>query len=129
MLSIAKRMSYEDNRYRSLIMSTLRKVPAEGPVREALISALPLWGELSTWQSLQRATQPLTRYYLLSAFDRKVDVESGQIKALPADQALYVTSCCGRYGWRLSSLCYALPWDTRWHIGWQNSPLAAPTCC
>lgn len=44
MLSIAKRMSYEDNRYRSLIMSTLRKVPAEGPVREALISALPLWG-------------------------------------------------------------------------------------
>ncbi|WP_033848848.1 ABC transporter permease [Yersinia wautersii] len=90
MLSIAKRMSYEDNRYRSLIMATLQKVPAEGPLREALISTLPLWGELSTWQSLQRATQPWTRYYLLSAFDRKIDVESGQIKALPADQALYV---------------------------------------
>lgn len=82
-------MSYEDNRYRSLIMSTLRKVPAEGPVREALISALPLWG-IKHLAIAATGDSALDRYYLLSAFDRKVDVESGQIKALPADQALYV---------------------------------------
>jgi putative spermidine/putrescine transport system permease protein len=89
--SVAKRISYEDDSYRNLIFSTLRKVPeGTSPVREAMIAALPQWGELSTWQSWQRAAKPLTSYYLLSAFDRKVDIHSGETKVLPDDQALYI---------------------------------------
>lgn len=116
MASVAKRMSYEDDQYRSLFTGTLRAVPANNePLRQTLISALPLWGKVSTWQSLQRAAKPLTAYYLLAAFDRKVDVESGEIKVLPADQALYgsvllrtlwmamvVTLCCVLLGYPLA---------------------------
>jgi len=116
MAAIAKRLSYEDNRYRSLITGTLRHVPAGSTaVRESLIQSLPLWGEVSTWQTLRRAAKPVTSLYLLSAFDRKVDVDTGHIVALPADQALYVnvllrtlwmalvvTLCCVLLGYPLA---------------------------
>ena len=116
MAAIAKRLSYEDNRYRSLITGTLRHVPAGSTaVRETLIQSLPLWGEVSTWQTLRRAAKPFTSLYLLSAFDRKVDVDTGHIVALPADQALYVnvllrtlwmalvvTLCCVLLGYPLA---------------------------
>ncbi len=91
LFSVAKRLSYEDDSYSSLIMGTLRHAPVgNGPVKEALIEKMPLWGQLSTWQSLQRAAKPLTSYYLLASFDRKVNINTGKIQALPADQALYV---------------------------------------
>ncbi|MBP2167266.1 putative spermidine/putrescine transport system permease protein [Erwinia toletana] len=88
--AVAKRMSYEDSRFRRLIVTTPRKMPKDGaPVKETLIAALPDWGKISTWQALQRASASVTPYYLLSVFDRKVDVDSGKIEKLPADQALY----------------------------------------
>lgn len=88
---VAKRMSYEDPSFRRLIVSAPRLVPDSGEqVKEAMIAGQPLWGELSTWQTLQRAAKPLTSYYLLSVFDRKVDVNTGEVVQLPADQALYV---------------------------------------
>ena len=116
MAAIAKRLSYEDNRYRSLVTGTLRHVPAGSTaVRETMIQSLPLWGEVSTWQTLRRAAKPITSLYLLSAFDRKVDVDTGHIVALPADQALYVnvllrtlwmalvvTLCCVLLGYPLA---------------------------
>jgi putative spermidine/putrescine transport system permease protein len=68
-----------------------RLVPDSGSqVKEAMIARQPLWGELSTWQTLQRAAKPLTSYYLLSVFDRKVDVKTGEVVKIPAEQALYV---------------------------------------
>lgn len=89
--AVAKRMSYEDPSFRRLMVSAPRLVPDSGEqVKEAMIAGQPLWGELSTWQTLQRAAKPLTSYYLLSVFDRKVDVKTGEVVQLPADQALYV---------------------------------------
>ncbi|MCX8965070.1 ABC transporter permease [Erwinia psidii] len=89
--TVAKRMSYEDPSFRRLIITVPRLMPENGEkVKEAMIAGQPLWGELSTWQTLQRAARPVTSYYLLSVFDRKVDVKSGEITRLPADQALYV---------------------------------------
>lgn len=91
LFSVAQRMSYEDDSYSSLIMSTLRHAPSgDVPVKKPLIKALPLWGQLSTWQTLQRAGKPLTAYYLLASFDRKVNINTGKIEALPPGQALYV---------------------------------------
>ncbi|KAA9001956.1 ABC transporter permease [Affinibrenneria salicis] len=89
---ITKRLGYEDPKYRTLITRTLRSLPAEGSgnVREQLIQSQPLWGELSTWQTLDRASRPFTSYYLLAAFDHKVDSTTQQIVALPDDQALYI---------------------------------------
>jgi putative spermidine/putrescine transport system permease protein len=89
--AIAKRMSYEDPSFRRLIVTAPRLVPDSGSqVKEAMIARQPLWGELSTWQTLQRAAKPLTSYYLLSVFDRKVDVKTGEVVKIPAEQALYV---------------------------------------
>ncbi len=88
---VAKRMSYEDASFRRLITAVPRMVPASGEkVKDAMIARQPLWGELSTWQTLQRAAKPITSYYLLSVFDRKVDIKTGEITALPTEQALYV---------------------------------------
>ncbi|KFX07602.1 polyamine ABC transporter substrate-binding protein [Pectobacterium betavasculorum] len=90
--TITKRLGYEGSEYRTLITRTLRKLPAEGSsdVRDQLIREQPMWGELATWQTFDRAARPFTSYYLLAVFDHKVDATTQQIVPLPADQALYV---------------------------------------
>nr|WP_232216598.1 MULTISPECIES: ABC transporter permease [Brenneria] len=90
--AISKRLGYEGAEYRTLITRTLRNLPAEGSadIRAQLIGEQPLWGELSTWQTLERASRPFTSYYLLAVFDHKVDAKTQEIVPQPADQALYV---------------------------------------
>ncbi|MEQ9892007.1 ABC transporter permease [Pectobacterium aroidearum] len=90
--TITKRLGYEGAEYRTLITRTLRKLPAEGSsdMRDQLIREQPMWGELATWQTFDRAARPFTSYYLLAVFDHKVDATTQQIVPQPADQALYV---------------------------------------
>ncbi|MBJ7220911.1 MULTISPECIES: ABC transporter permease [unclassified Brenneria] len=90
--AITKRLGYEGSEYRSLITRTLRKLPADdsADIRGQLISEQPLWGELTTWQTLDRASRPFTSYYLLAVFDHKVDAQTQKIVAQPAEQSLYV---------------------------------------
>ncbi|MEI7206900.1 ABC transporter permease [Pectobacterium carotovorum] len=90
--TITKRLGYEGAEYRTLITRTLRKLPAEGSsdIRDQLIREQPMWGELATWQTFDRAARPFTSYYLLAVFDHKVDATTQQIVPQPADQALYV---------------------------------------
>lgn len=88
---VAKRISYENPSFRRLLITAPRLIPADGiNVKDTMIAKQPLWGELSTWQTLQRAARPLTSYYLLAVFDRKVDSNTGEITKLPASQALYI---------------------------------------
>ncbi|WP_410014940.1 ABC transporter permease [Sodalis sp. C49] len=89
--TVAKRLSYESPAYRGLIMRTLRAAPdAPGMTRAALIQALPQWGDITVWRSVQRASRPFTGYYVLAVFDRKVDIQTGEITRLPEGQALYI---------------------------------------
>ncbi|MEI7177940.1 ABC transporter permease [Pectobacterium carotovorum] len=90
--TITKRLGYEGSEYRTLITRTLRKLPAEGSsdIRDQLIREQPMWGELATWQTFDRAARPFTSYYLLAVFDHKVDATTQQIVPQPTDQALYV---------------------------------------
>ncbi|MBP2198508.1 ABC transporter permease [Pantoea cypripedii] len=89
--SVAKRLSYEDASYRRLILAVPRIAPADGvDVKNTMMAKQPLWGDLTTWRTLQRAAKPFTSLYLLSVFDRKVDAKTGDIVSQPADQALYV---------------------------------------
>ncbi|MEI7106511.1 ABC transporter permease [Pectobacterium versatile] len=90
--TITKRLGYEGSEYRTLITRTLRKLPAEGSsdIRDQLIREQPMWGELATWQTFDRAARLFTSYYLLAVFDHKVDATTQQIVPQPADQALYV---------------------------------------
>ncbi|MBN3182385.1 ABC transporter permease [Pectobacterium brasiliense] len=90
--TITKRLGYEGSEYRTLITRTLRKLPTEGSsdIRAQLIREQPMWGELATWQTFDRAARPFTSYYLLAVFDHKIDATTQQIVPQPADQALYV---------------------------------------
>ncbi|MBP2844510.1 ABC transporter permease [Dickeya oryzae] len=90
--TITKRLGYEDSQYRTLITRTLRKLPSdEQPgLREQLIAEQPMWGELNTWKTIERASSPFTSYYLLAVFDHRVDPQTDKVVAQPADQALYV---------------------------------------
>ncbi|RKO80299.1 polyamine ABC transporter substrate-binding protein [Pectobacterium parmentieri] len=90
--TITKRLGYEGSEYRTLITRTLRKLPVEGSsdMRDQLIREQPMWGELATWQTFDRAARPFTSYYLLAVFDHKVDATTQQIVPQPADQSLYV---------------------------------------
>ncbi|WP_192457018.1 ABC transporter permease [Musicola keenii] len=90
--TITKRLGYEDGQYRTLITRTLRKLPSDDSpdLRGQLIAEQPLWGELATWKTLDRASRPFTNYYLLAVFDHKVDPQSGEVVMQPADQALYI---------------------------------------
>jgi putative spermidine/putrescine transport system permease protein len=90
----AKRLSYDQPGFRSLMFNTARRLPDEGEPppaswRDALVGIDPAWGEPATWAAIQRAAAPLTPFYLLAAVDRQVDA-GGAIVRAPPDQAIYV---------------------------------------
>ena len=86
----AKRLAYDVSGFRSLMLSTARKLPeapAAGSWRATLIELDPQWGETLTWAAIRRAAPPWTPIYLLAALDRQID-ERGEIvpvRAGPGD--------------------------------------------
>ena len=100
--AVGKRLGYEDSRLAGLPGSTLNWLrsasPSDPSGRDAIISAQPLWGQVSTWKAVVQAGQPLTPYYVLAAFDRKLDPVTGEVVVRNADEALYV-QVLGRTLW------------------------------
>jgi putative spermidine/putrescine transport system permease protein len=88
---VAKRLAHDLAGFRSLLMTTARKLPEQptGTWRESLIGLDPQWGEPATWVAIRRAAAPLTPLYLLAALDRHQDA-AGQIVRAPPEQAIYV---------------------------------------
>ncbi|HLN24581.1 MAG TPA: ABC transporter permease [Patescibacteria group bacterium] len=86
----ARRLNYDINGLRSLIMTTARKVPAldSADPRAAFIGLDPRWGDIATWGAIKRARGPLTDFYLLAAVDLQRDA-TGAITRTPADHAIY----------------------------------------
>jgi hypothetical protein len=60
-----------------------------GPRKEALIVSDPVWGEISTWKVIKRASHEITPYYLLSVLDQKQN-DDGTIYSMPEDRSIYV---------------------------------------
>lgn len=87
----AKRLNYDINGYRSLVMNSARRVPAAGTAsfKDAFIALDPHWGERNYWAAIKRAAGPLTTFYLLAALDRERDADGSIIRA-PAETAIYV---------------------------------------
>jgi len=88
---VARRLNYDVNGLRSLIMVSARKAPAaDSPdIRAAMIALDPRWGETATWAAFDRARGPLTAFYLLSALDLQHD-PAGGIAMVPPDRAIYL---------------------------------------
>lgn len=120
---LARRLNYHEAGYRSLILLTAQKLPAEAPAsyKDAMIAAHGLWGEREVWATLKQESGRLTPYYLLASLDLHQDVESSIVNA-PAERAIYreifartfwisliVTLTCLLLGYPIAYLLASLP--------------------
>lgn len=108
----AKRLNYDINGMRSVVMNTARVVkqlPPPGEAKAALLRANPAWGELATWTAVERARGPISDFFLLAALDLKRDMAGAVVRA-PEDSAIYV-DVLGRTLWiglGVTALCVIL---------------------
>ncbi|HYD32417.1 MAG TPA: ABC transporter permease, partial [Azospirillaceae bacterium] len=108
----ARRLNYDINGLRTLVMSTARRVPdaqAVASVGKAMIALDARWGERATWAAIRRASGPVTGFFLLRAVDLQRDAD-GDIVATPPDEAIYRTILLRTFGVALlvTVLCLAL---------------------
>jgi putative spermidine/putrescine transport system permease protein len=87
----ANRLNYDRAGFRSLMFRTAEALPAAitGPRLQTLEHIDGRWGDRGTWSVLKHAAGPLTSFYLLAAFDRRLDANQHVVSA-PADQAVFV---------------------------------------
>ncbi|MCE8016041.1 ABC transporter permease [Halomonas sp. MCCC 1A17488] len=124
---IGRRLNYEDTRYRGLLMTTLRGLPAPGEVDTdtdwaAILSEIdPAWGETDTWLGIQRAAPTTTDRYLLASLDLERGAEGG-IQRIDSQDRVFlsvfqrtmviaggVTLICLALGFPLAYLLATLP--------------------
>jgi putative spermidine/putrescine transport system permease protein len=89
--SVANRLNYDVNGFRTLLLSTARRLPLDGSASalDQLIKIDARWGDRSYWAAIKHATGPYTSFYLLAALDRRVSAD-GEIVPTPADQRVFV---------------------------------------
>jgi len=104
---IGKRLNYEIPTLKSKVVVTARKLDKveQGPWKEAVIAADPVWGELETWAAIKRASSSITPFYVLNVLDLKQSA-SGSIESVSQDRAIY-RQILGRTLW-ISCLVTAL---------------------
>lgn len=119
---ISRRLNYEDTSFRSLLMGTLRQLPADsGDWRQTLAEIDPAWGDSQTWRNLQRAAPMTTDRYLLASLDLR-RTSDGDIERVDTGQRIYqnvfqrtlviaggVTLICLALGFPLAYLLATLP--------------------
>lgn len=79
--AIGRRLGYEDDKYRIMISTTLRKLPRKpaDDIKSKIIAASPLWQDPTTWQVIKQVSGSLTTHYLLQSFDYKTDYNTGKL--------------------------------------------------
>ncbi|HYD30057.1 MAG TPA: ABC transporter permease [Azospirillaceae bacterium] len=114
----AKRLNYDINGFRSLLVNTaraLKAAPAEGQARDAFLAANADWGRRETWAAIKRASGPVTDFYLLAALDRHHDADGTVIRA-PEDTAIYIDVFARTFqiGLGVTALCLVLGFPVAW---------------
>lgn len=79
--AIGRRLGYEDEKYRIMISTTLRRLPNRpiDDVKSKIIAASPLWKDPVTWRTIKQTSGSLTNRYLLQSFDYKIDYNTGKL--------------------------------------------------
>jgi putative spermidine/putrescine transport system permease protein len=122
---VGRRLNYEDNQYRGLLMRTLRGLPASSSNWTQTLTAIdPAWGETATWLEIQRASPSITDRYILASLDLERSTE-GEIQRIEAQNRIYqsvfqrtmviaggVTLICLGLGFPLAYLLATLPAKT-----------------
>ena len=88
---VANRLNHDVSGYRSLIMTTARRLPSsssESPL-DTLKAISPEWGKAEPWVALKNASGPYTSMYLLYALDLKRDA-AGAVHPVPDADALFL---------------------------------------
>jgi len=120
----ARRLNYDLRNGRSLVFSTVRKLPETAERwTDAVIAANDRWADPETWGAVYRASGPATGFFLLAALDRN-RTATGRIVAAPPEEALFldvlkrtfvvglaVTLMCLALGYPVAYLLATLPPD------------------
>lgn len=79
--AVGRRLGYEDDKYRIMISTTLRKLPRKpvDDIKSKIVAASPLWQDPTTWQVIKQVSGSLTTHYLLQSFDYKTDYSTGKL--------------------------------------------------
>lgn len=79
--AIGRRLGYEDDKYRIMISTTLRKLPRKpvDDIKSKIVAASPLWQDPTTWQVIKQVSGSLTTHYLLQSFDYKTDYNTDKL--------------------------------------------------
>jgi len=89
-IMVARRLNYDVNGLRSVVMSAARKADASAEnIKDSFISLDPRWGQIETWGVIKRARGPLTSFYLMSALDMSRDA-TGSVHMAQGDRAIYI---------------------------------------
>ncbi len=111
--AVARRLNYDLDGGRSLVMNTARKVARLDATpqswRQTILDIEPDWGKPATWAAIRRAAGPLTDFYLLQTVDRQRDVD-GSIVPVDPDRAIYLQIYARTFGIALTVtlLCFAI---------------------
>jgi len=87
----ATRLNYDVSGYRTLLFSTVRRLPeaAGDSARDILRTLDDKWGEVETWGAIARAAGPTTSLFLLAAVDLRRDA-TGAIVSAPQEETIFV---------------------------------------
>jgi putative spermidine/putrescine transport system permease protein len=88
---VANRLNYDVNGFRTLLLSTARRLPLSGSgnALDQLIALDARWGDAKYWASIKHAAQPFTSFYLLAAVDRRMDARGDIVRTAP-EQRVFV---------------------------------------
>jgi len=88
--AMTRRLNFELNGSRSVIMKTRRTVDAlDAPYSESLPVEIAEWGDPEFWRLIKTNSNPVTASYLLRALDLQV-TPGGSIERVPADRAIFL---------------------------------------
>jgi len=88
---LGKRMNYEISGVRSKVITTGRKLDKveQGPWKDAVIAADPMWNDQAAWAVIKRGSGEYTPFYLLGMLDLRQEAD-GTIVSVSRDRAIYV---------------------------------------
>jgi putative spermidine/putrescine transport system permease protein len=123
----ARRLNYDINGFRSLLMAAARKIPAaDAPdPHAAFVEIDKRWDDRATWAAISRARGPVTDFYLLAAVDMQRDV-NGQITRSAPERAIYldVLQRTFRISLTVTVLCLLLAFPVAYLMSTQPAKVA-----
>lgn len=98
----ARRINYAVPGGRTLVMSTARRIaaietPPAGGWRDTFIEINPAWNDRQIWREIYQASGSVSSFFLLAAFDRKIDAGGAVVQSAPENR-IYIAILLRTFG-------------------------------